>query len=166
MSEATIAALLKALKKLSPLALTTFITPSFDWSSKDQYDDFQLFVKSMDSWFTLQGIPEKVGELENPVHLNYVLNFLGNQDTTIGSLLVQMLKHRKRAQVHSWTTCSQQWTTTFQFAAESTSLKRPVSCLVRHLMSWLITYEPWQTAATSQWMMRRNRMCSTGWSMP
>ena len=36
-------------------------------------------MKSVDSWFTLQGILEKVGELENPVHLNYVLNFLGNQ---------------------------------------------------------------------------------------
>ena len=49
MSEATVAALLKALKKLSPRAPTTLITPSFDWSLKDQYDDFQLFVKSMDN---------------------------------------------------------------------------------------------------------------------
>ena len=49
---------------------------------------------------------------------------------TVGNLLVQMLKHRKRVLVHSWITCSQQWTTTFQFAVESTSLKRPVSCLV------------------------------------
>ena len=89
------------------------------------------FVKSMDSWFTLQGIPERAGELENPVHLDYILNFLSNQGRwrirTIGSLLLQMLKHRKRALVHSWITCSEQWTMTFQFAAESTSLKRPVS---------------------------------------
>ena len=35
--------------------------------------------KSVDSWFTLQGIPERAGELENPVRLDYVLNFLGNQ---------------------------------------------------------------------------------------
>ena len=69
----------KALKKLSPQALTTLVTLSFDWSSKDQYDNFQLFVKSVDSWFTLQGIPEKAGELENPVCLNYILNFLGSQ---------------------------------------------------------------------------------------
>ena len=79
MSEATVAALLEALKKLSPQAPTTLVKPSFDWSLKDQYDDFQPFVKSMDSWFTLQGILEKVGELENLVHLDYVLNFLGNQ---------------------------------------------------------------------------------------
>ena len=79
MSEATIVALVEALKKLSLQAPTTLVTPSFDWSLKDQYDDFQLFVKSVDSWFTLQGIPEKAGELENPVHLNYILNFLSNQ---------------------------------------------------------------------------------------
>ena len=79
MSEAAITALLKALKKLSPQAPTTLVTPSFDWSSKDQYDDFQLFVKSVDSWFTLHGILERAGELENPVHLDYILNFLGNQ---------------------------------------------------------------------------------------
>ena len=69
MSEAAIAALLEALKKLSPQAPTTLVTPSFDWSSKDQYDDFQLFVKSVDSWFTLQGIPERAGELENRCNL-------------------------------------------------------------------------------------------------
>ena len=79
MSEAAIAALLEALKKLSPQALTTLITPCFDWSLKDQYNDFQLFVKPVDSWFTLQGIPEKAVELENPVCLDYILNFLGNQ---------------------------------------------------------------------------------------
>ena len=78
MSEATITALLEALKK-SPQAPTTLIPPSFNWSSKDQYDNFQLFVRSVDSWFTLQRIPEKAGELENPVHLNYILNFLSNQ---------------------------------------------------------------------------------------
>ena len=33
----------------------------------------------MDSWFTLQGILEKAGDLENPVHVDHILNFLGNQ---------------------------------------------------------------------------------------
>ena len=144
MSEATVAALLEALKKLSLQAPTILVTPSFDWSLKDQYADFQLFVKSVDSWFTLQGIPEKAGELENPVHLDYILNFLGNQgrhgDTTIGSLLVQVLRCRRRVLVHSWITCSQWWTMTFQLTAESTSLKRPVSYPVRHPTSWLIIY--------------------------
>ena len=74
MSEATIAALLEALKKLSPQDPTTLITPSFDWSLKDQYNDFQFFVKSMDSWFTLQD-PRKgrrVGEPGAPqLHLEF-----------------------------------------------------------------------------------------------
>ena len=81
--EAAVEALLAALKKLSPQAPTTLVSPSFDWSSKDQYDDFQLFVKSVNSWFTLQGITEKTRqgahEVENPIRLEYVLNFLGNQ---------------------------------------------------------------------------------------
>ena len=80
--DAAVEALLPALKKLSPQAPTTLVSPSFDWSSKDQYDDLQLFVKSVNSWFTLQGIAEKTRqgavEVENPIRLEYVLNFLGN----------------------------------------------------------------------------------------
>ena len=84
MGDESINALVEALKKLSPQAPTTLVPPSFDWSSKDQYDDFQLFIKSVNSWFTLQGIPEKVkgpddAEIEIPIRLDYVLNFLGNQ---------------------------------------------------------------------------------------
>ena len=59
MGDESINALVEALKKLSPQAPTTLVPPSFDWPSKDQYDDFQLFIKSVNSWFTLQGIPEK-----------------------------------------------------------------------------------------------------------
>ena len=81
--DAAVEALLAVLKKLSPQALTTLISPNFDWSSKDQYDDFQLFMKSVNSWFTLQGIVKKTregeDEVENPIRLEYVLNFFGNQ---------------------------------------------------------------------------------------
>ena len=81
MGDESINALVEALKKLSPQAPTTLVLPSFVWSSKDQYDDFQLFIKSMNSWFTLQGFPEKAkgpdnAEIENPIRLDYVL---GNQ---------------------------------------------------------------------------------------
>ena len=84
MGDESINALVEVLKKLSPQAPTTLIPPSFDWSLKDQYDDFQLFIKSVNSWFTLQGIPEKAkgpadAEIENPIRLDYILNFLGNQ---------------------------------------------------------------------------------------
>ena len=84
MRDESINALVKAMKKLSPQTPTTLVPPSFDWSSKDQYDDFQLFIKSVNSWFTLQGIPEKVkgpadAEIENAICLDYILNFLRNQ---------------------------------------------------------------------------------------
>ena len=78
-----VAALIEALKALTPQAPPTLHTPSFDWSSRDQYDNFQLFVKSVNSWFLLQGVPTTVKEgevdIENPIRLDYVLNFLGNQ---------------------------------------------------------------------------------------
>ena len=78
-----VAALIEALKALTPQAPPTLHTPSFDWSSRDQYDNFQLFVKSVNSWFLLQGVPTTVKEgevdIENPIWLDYVLNFLGNQ---------------------------------------------------------------------------------------
>ena len=60
------------------------MTPSFDWNTTEQYDDFQLFCKSVESWFTLQNIPAEtapgVGPDAEPnsTWLEYVLNFLGN----------------------------------------------------------------------------------------
>ena len=78
-----VAVLIEALKALQPQAPPTLYTPSFDWSSRDQYDAFQLFVKSVNSWFLLQGIPTTAkvngAKVENPIRLDYVLNFFGNQ---------------------------------------------------------------------------------------
>ena len=53
-----IAALMATIAKLllnQPLIL--LVIPSFDWNTTEQYDDFQLFCKSVESWFTLQNIP-------------------------------------------------------------------------------------------------------------
>ena len=50
----------------------------------EQYDDFQLFCKSVESWFCLQNIPAETApgagpDVEpNSTALEYVLNFLGN----------------------------------------------------------------------------------------
>ena len=50
-----IAALTAALTKLLPNQPSiSLMTPSFDWNTMEQYDDFQLFHKSVESWFTLQ----------------------------------------------------------------------------------------------------------------
>ena len=70
-----------ALKALAPNPSTTLIPPTFNWNSTEQYSDFQLFTKSVKSWFTLQNIvkEEKDGSDEiDSTRLEYVLNFLGN----------------------------------------------------------------------------------------
>ena len=48
--------------------------PTFDWNSSEQFEDFRLFIKGMESWYTLQGIPDKDGDT---TRLEYLLNFLG-----------------------------------------------------------------------------------------
>ena len=72
--EALIKALTKALtdKKGSPT--DSLKPPTFDWNSSDQYEDFRLFIKGMESWYTLQGIPATDGDT---TQLEYLLNFLG-----------------------------------------------------------------------------------------
>ena len=78
------AALTAALKALAPNPSTLLVAPTFDRNSTEQYDDFQLFIKSVKSWFTLQNIVKE--EKTNPddttspdsIRLEYVLNFLGN----------------------------------------------------------------------------------------
>ena len=51
--------------------------------TKEQYDDFQLFCKSVDSWFTLQNVAPEIPPGDSTADisstcLEYVLNFLGN----------------------------------------------------------------------------------------
>ena len=57
-------------------------TISFTCDTTEQYNDFQLFHKSVESWFTLQNIPAEIPEdptaEPNSTRLEYVLNFLGN----------------------------------------------------------------------------------------
>ena len=77
-------ALTAALKALAPNPSTLLITPTLDWNSTEQYNDFQLFVKSVKSWFTLQNIvkeentkPDSTTSTDS-TWLEYVLNFFGN----------------------------------------------------------------------------------------
>ena len=74
------AALTAVLKKLTPNPPSlSLATPTFDWNSTKQYDDFQLFCKSVDSWFTLQNVAPEIPPADiNSTHLEYVLTFLGN----------------------------------------------------------------------------------------
>ena len=78
---AVITLLINALKALAPNPSTTLVPPTFNWNSTKQYSDFQLFTRSVKSWFTLQNIvkEEKDGSTEiNSTRLEYILNFLGN----------------------------------------------------------------------------------------
>ena len=62
-----IAALTAVLAKLLlNQPLTSLMTPSFDWNTTEQYDDFQLFHKSVESWFTLQNIPAETAPGAGP----------------------------------------------------------------------------------------------------
>ena len=108
MGDESINALVEALKKLSPQAPTTLVPPSFDWSLKDQYDDFQLFIKSVNSWFTLQGIPEKAkgsddAEIENPIPwttFSTSSEIKDGRGTNVGNPLVNTRTLRSGRQVH------------------------------------------------------------------
>ena len=56
--EPIIKTLMKALTDIKG-SLMDFLKPlTFDWNSSE-YEDFQLFIKDMESWYTLQGIPDK-----------------------------------------------------------------------------------------------------------
>ena len=79
-----LAALTAVMKKLIPNPPSVSLaTPTFDWNSTEQYDNFQLFLKSVDSLFTLQNVAPEIPPGDptadiNSTHLEYVLNFLGN----------------------------------------------------------------------------------------
>ena len=78
-----IAPLTAAIAKLLPNQPSiSLMTPAFNWNTTEQYDDFQLFSKSVESWFTLQNIPAETPKdptaEPNSTQLEYVLNFLGN----------------------------------------------------------------------------------------
>ena len=56
------------------LPATNLKTPTFEWPTSDQYDEFKLFCKSTESWFHLQAIPHEPDDKD--AHLDYILNFL------------------------------------------------------------------------------------------
>ena len=71
---AIIKALMKALTDIKGSLTDSPKLPSFDWNSSEHFEDFQLLIKGMESWYTLQGIPDKDGDT---TWLEYLLNFLG-----------------------------------------------------------------------------------------
>ena len=72
--EAIIKALTKALTDIKGSLMDSLKPPTFNWNLLEQFEDFRLFIKGMESWYTLQGIPDKAGDT---TRLEYLLNFLG-----------------------------------------------------------------------------------------
>ena len=71
-----LAALTTALKSLIPnQPATNLKTPTGEWTTSDQCDEFKLFHESMESWFHLQAMPDEPSD--KGAHLEYILNFLG-----------------------------------------------------------------------------------------
>ena len=60
--EAIIKALMKALKDIKGSPTDSLKPLTFDWNSLEQFEDFWPFIKGMESWYTLQGIPDKDGD--------------------------------------------------------------------------------------------------------
>ena len=60
--EAIIKALMKALTDIKGSLMDSLKPPTFDWNSSEHFEDFQLFIKGMESWYTLQGIPDMAGD--------------------------------------------------------------------------------------------------------
>ena len=70
-----LAALTTALKLLmSNQAAINLKTPTFEWTTSDQYDEFKLFCESIESWLHLQAIPDVPND--KSAHLEYILSFL------------------------------------------------------------------------------------------
>ena len=72
--QAIIKALTKALTDIKGSPTDSLKPPTFDWNSLEQFEDFRLFIKGMESWYMHQGIPDKAGD---STRLEYLLNFLG-----------------------------------------------------------------------------------------
>ena len=125
--EAIIKALMKALTDIKGSPTDSLKPPTFYWNSSEQFEDFWLFIKGMESWYTLQGIPGKDGDT---TRLEYLLNFLGpirQRNTSSGTPLVQpQRKERRIRRVPSslWSSYTAPWITLFLNDAGFTSWKR------------------------------------------
>ena len=53
---------MKALIDIKGSLMDSLKPPTFDWNSSEQFEDFCLFIKGMESWYMLQGIPDKAGD--------------------------------------------------------------------------------------------------------
>ena len=101
--EAIIKALTKTLTDIKGSPMDSMKPPTFNWNLSEQFEDFQLFIKGMESWYMLQGIPDKAGDT---TRLEYLLNFLGpirwrkhKQWNPSGAIAEEWEKNKKSAKL-------------------------------------------------------------------
>ena len=122
--EAIIKALTKALIDIKGSLTDSLKPPTFDWNSSEEFEDFMLFIKGMEIWYMLQGIPHKAVDT---TRLEYVLNFLDEGSTSSGTPLAQLQRNERRTRrVPSflWIFYTAPWITLCLNDAEFTSWKR------------------------------------------
>ena len=156
-----LAALTAALKALSPNPSTTLIAPTFDRNSTEQYEDFQLFIKSVNSWFTLQHITAETTPdgTSNSTRLEYFLNFLENT----GCKKYERWRSRRKRIVpkNSWTTNYPQWTMKCLKGVEFTPLRMFVPTHISNLMNLLTVFTLLLIDVTCHQKKKRNAMFNT-----
>ena len=93
--EAIIKALTKALTDIKGSLMDSLKPPTFDWNSSEQFEDFRLFIKGMESWYTLQGISHKDGDTTRSIcSISWVPSDEGS--TSSGTPLVQLQRNERR----------------------------------------------------------------------
>ena len=125
--EAIIKALMKALTDIKGSPTDSLKPPTFDWNSSEQFEDFHLFIKGMESWYTLQGIPDKAGDT---TRLEYLLNFLGpigrrkHEQWNPSGATTEEKRRIRRVPSSLWSFYTAPWITLFLNDAGFTSWKR------------------------------------------
>ena len=125
--EAIIKALTKALTDIKGSPTDSLKPPTFDWNSSEQFEDFRLFIKGMESWYTLQGIPDKDGDT---TRLEYLLNFLGpigrrkHEQWNPSGVTAEEERRIRRVPSSLWSSYTAPWITLFLNDAGFTSWKR------------------------------------------
>ena len=138
--EAIIKAMSKALTDIKGWPMDFLKPPTFDWNSLEQFEDFRLFIKEMESWYMLQGIPDKAGDT---TWLEYLLiSWVPSDEGSMssGTPLVQLQRNKRRirrvpSSLRSFYTAP--WITLFLNDAGYKNWKRLGSKLVKHQMNSL-----------------------------
>ena len=138
--QAIIKALTKALTDIKDSPMDSLKPPTFDWNSSEQFEDFQLFIKGMESWYTLQGIPDKDGDTTRLEYhsISWVPSNEGSMSS--GTPLAQLQRNERRIRrvlSSLWSSYTALWITLFLNDAGFTSWKRSGSRLARLQMNSL-----------------------------